>query len=329
MVDVSPQAEVPSPTPPSQPSPFTPPMHPETPLYPHQLQCSHFTMDPPSIEPMTMIPTLGLYIEHHDLPTSSLSDPLGPPHDDEPKADAPQPPPPPKHCTRVKKHKIVNIEKEVVNRYIDEGVAELVPGVLFIDVRHATLVTRSVDTERGDLSPQEKKTVDAIVKASEYPLSIVLVVSIVLDILLGGYETTATLMSLIVYFLGQAPNALENLKEEHQGIRKRKEDGEPLNWEDYKKMKFTRNVIINIIFIYSDLFSTRKVICEAMRCGNVVKFLHRKALQDVKYKASNLMEIMIKNVADILIPSGWKVFPIFTAVNFDSALHRNPLEFNP
>ncbi|XP_075662023.1 E3 ubiquitin-protein ligase RGLG2-like [Castanea sativa] len=36
-------------------------------------------------------------------------------------------------------------------------------------------VTRSVDTERGDLSPQEKKTVDAIVKASEYPLSIVLV----------------------------------------------------------------------------------------------------------------------------------------------------------
>jgi len=41
------------------------------------------------------------------------------------------------------------------------------------------------------------------------------------------------------------------------------------------------------------------------------------------------MEIMIKNVADILIPSGWKVFPIFTAVNFDSALHKNPLEFNP
>ncbi|XP_051136791.1 E3 ubiquitin-protein ligase RGLG2-like [Andrographis paniculata] len=36
-------------------------------------------------------------------------------------------------------------------------------------------VTRSVDTNRGQLSPQEKKTVDAIVKASEYPLSIILV----------------------------------------------------------------------------------------------------------------------------------------------------------
>ncbi|KAL2243898.1 UNVERIFIED_CONTAM: E3 ubiquitin-protein ligase RGLG2 [Sesamum indicum] len=36
-------------------------------------------------------------------------------------------------------------------------------------------VTRSVDTGRGELSPQEKRTVDAIVKASEYPLSIILV----------------------------------------------------------------------------------------------------------------------------------------------------------
>lgn len=36
-------------------------------------------------------------------------------------------------------------------------------------------VTRSVDTERGRLSPQEQKTVDAIVEASKFPLSIVLV----------------------------------------------------------------------------------------------------------------------------------------------------------
>ncbi|XP_015071056.1 E3 ubiquitin-protein ligase RGLG2-like [Solanum pennellii] len=36
-------------------------------------------------------------------------------------------------------------------------------------------VTRSVDTVNGQLSPQEKRTVEAIVKASQYPLSIVLV----------------------------------------------------------------------------------------------------------------------------------------------------------
>nr|XP_023919162.1 leucine-rich repeat extensin-like protein 5 [Quercus suber] len=152
MVDVSPQAEVPSPTPPSQPSPLTPPMHPETPLYPAtSSNALTLPMDPPRTEPMTMIPTPGLYIEHHYPLTSSSSDPLGPPvgidmlqsdidvsdehpphqpspprgrpqrarrapicgtgghkighkgssmHDDEPKADAPQPPPSPKHYTR-------------------------------------------------------------------------------------------------------------------------------------------------------------------------------------------------------------------------------------
>ncbi|CAN8238709.1 unnamed protein product [Cochlearia groenlandica] len=36
-------------------------------------------------------------------------------------------------------------------------------------------VTRSVDTDSGGVSPQEQKTIDAIVRASEYPLSIVLV----------------------------------------------------------------------------------------------------------------------------------------------------------
>ncbi|XP_004304674.1 PREDICTED: E3 ubiquitin-protein ligase RGLG2 [Fragaria vesca subsp. vesca] len=36
-------------------------------------------------------------------------------------------------------------------------------------------VTRSVDTEGGKLSPQEQKTVDAIVEASKFPLSIILV----------------------------------------------------------------------------------------------------------------------------------------------------------
>ncbi|CAJ2669674.1 unnamed protein product [Trifolium pratense] len=36
-------------------------------------------------------------------------------------------------------------------------------------------VTRSVDTEYGKLSPQEQETLDAIVRASKYPLSIILV----------------------------------------------------------------------------------------------------------------------------------------------------------
>ncbi|KAF4369414.1 hypothetical protein G4B88_029470 [Cannabis sativa] len=41
--------------------------------------------------------------------------------------------------------------------------------------QYHVLVTRSVDTGKDKFSPQEQKTVDAIVKASEYPLTIILV----------------------------------------------------------------------------------------------------------------------------------------------------------
>ncbi|CAI9758560.1 unnamed protein product [Fraxinus pennsylvanica] len=124
-------------------------------------------------------------------------------------------------------------------------------------------------------------------------------VSVLLDLLLAGYETTSGLMALVVYFLAQAPFALQQLKEEHQTIRKRKKDGEALNWEDYKEMEFT-SYVIN----------------EALRCGNLVKFVHRKAVKDVEFKG-------------YLIPAGWQVLPIFSATHLDPTLHHNPFEFNP
>ncbi|KAJ8567924.1 hypothetical protein K7X08_020646 [Anisodus acutangulus] len=124
-------------------------------------------------------------------------------------------------------------------------------------------------------------------------------VSFVLDSLLGGYETTSLLMAMVVFFVGQSQKALDQLKEEHHNIRSTKEKEELLNWEDYKKMDFTQ-----------------KVINEALRYGNVVKFVHRKALKDVKFR-------------DYVIPAGWKVLPVFSAVHLDPSVHANALQFNP
>ncbi|XP_062010240.1 cytochrome P450 724B1 [Rosa rugosa] len=152
--------------------------------------------------------------------------------------------------------------------------------------------------ELAELGDGEVDFLDAIL--SKQSLNDDEIVSIVLDIMLGGYETTSTLMALIVYFLHHSPIAFAKLKEEHQAIRENKEDeSAPLDWEDYKKMEYSYNVI-----------------CEAMRCGNVVKFVHRKALQDVKFK-------------ELVIPSGWKVLPIFTASHMDPDLHDNPAQFDP
>ncbi|CAN1315959.1 Cytochrome P450 724B1 [Linum perenne] len=94
-------------------------------------------------------------------------------------------------------------------------------------------------------------------------------------------------------------DALSEVQLEHENIRSRKEEGVLLSLEDYKKMEFTHNVIN-----------------EALRCGNVVKFVHREALKDVKFK-------------DYFIPSGWKVLPVFTAVHLDSSLHPNAPHFDP
>ncbi|OIT05729.1 cytochrome p450 724b1 [Nicotiana attenuata] len=124
-------------------------------------------------------------------------------------------------------------------------------------------------------------------------------VSILQDLLLAGYETTSGLLSLLVYFLVQSPQALQYLKNEHRALRRTKKEGEPINWEDYKQMKFTI-MVIN----------------ETLRCGNLVKFVHRKAIKDVEFKG-------------YYIPAGWKVLPILSAVHLDPSLHQNPSEFNP
>ncbi|KAG5545865.1 hypothetical protein RHGRI_018130 [Rhododendron griersonianum] len=124
-------------------------------------------------------------------------------------------------------------------------------------------------------------------------------VSFVLDSLLGGYETTSVLMAMLIHFVGQSPAALAQLKLEHRTIRSMKGEDELLNWEDYKKMDFTQNVIT-----------------EALRYGNVVKFVHRKALKDIKFR-------------DYLIPCGWKVLPVLSAVHLDPSLHSDALQFHP
>lgn len=57
------------------------------------------------------------------------------------------------------------------------------------------------------------------------------------------------------------------LQEEHLMVRRSKAENEPIEWDDYKKMEFTQ-CLIN----------------EALRLGNVVKFVHRKAVKPIQFK---------------------------------------------
>ncbi|XP_044470662.1 cytochrome P450 90B1 [Mangifera indica] len=153
--------------------------------------------------------------------------------------------------------------------------------------------------EEGEQDMEEDDLLGWVLKHSN--LSTEQILDLVLSLLFAGHETSSVAIALSIYFLQGCPAAIKQLQEEHLEIAiAKKQSGETeLNWEDYKKMEFTQCVVN-----------------ETLRLGNVVRFLHRKALKDVRYQGYD-------------IPSGWKVLPVLAAVHLDSSLFDHPQSFNP
>nr|BCU09065.1 cytochrome P450 family 90 [Dioscorea japonica] len=125
---------------------------------------------------------------------------------------------------------------------------------------------------------------------------------LLLGLLFGGHETSSTAITLAVYFLEQCPKAVQQLREEHLNlVRMKKQRGESsaLTWEDYKSMDFAQCVV-----------------SETLRLGNIIKFVHRKAVTDVQFKGYD-------------IPKGWSVIPVFAAAHLDPTVYENPQKFDP
>ncbi|CAK9173563.1 unnamed protein product [Ilex paraguariensis] len=93
------------------------------------------------------------------------------------------------------------------------------------------------------------------------------IVDFLLALLVAGYETTSTIMTLAVKFLTETPLALAQLKEEHDEIRARKCELEALEWEDYKSMPFTQCVVN-----------------ETLRVANIISGVFRRAMTDINIK---------------------------------------------
>ncbi|KAG1341890.1 putative Cytochrome P450 90B1 [Cocos nucifera] len=127
------------------------------------------------------------------------------------------------------------------------------------------------------------------------------ILDLILSMLFAGHETSSAAIALAIYFLESCPKAVQQLREEHSEIaRMKKERGETgLNWDDYKQMEFT-HLVIN----------------ETLRLGNIVKFLHRRAIKDVQYKGYD-------------IPCGWEVVPIISAAHLDPSIYDDPQSYNP
>ncbi|XP_042519761.1 cytochrome P450 90A1 [Macadamia integrifolia] len=126
------------------------------------------------------------------------------------------------------------------------------------------------------------------------------IVDFLLALLVAGYETTSTIMTLAVKFLTETPLALAQLKEEHEEIRaKKKSPSDALEWNDYKSMPFTQCVIN-----------------ETLRVANIISGVFRRATADVHLKGYT-------------IPKGYKVFASFRAVHLDHLYYIDARTFNP
>ncbi|KAL4351868.1 hypothetical protein GQ457_06G039810 [Hibiscus cannabinus] len=158
---------------------------------------------------------------------------------------------------------------------------------------------RRTKLKEGKENTEEDDLLEWVLKHSN--LSTEQILDLILSLLFAGHETSSVAITLAIYFLPGCPMAIQQLREEHLEIaRAKNKSGEiELNWDDYKKMEFTQCVVN-----------------ETLRLGNVVRFLHRKALKDVRYKGYD-------------IPCGWKVLPVIAAVHLDPSLFDHPQHFNP
>ncbi|KAH6802292.1 Cytochrome P450 superfamily protein [Perilla frutescens var. frutescens] len=126
------------------------------------------------------------------------------------------------------------------------------------------------------------------------------IVDFMLALLVAGYETTSTIMTLAVKFLTETPLALAQLKDEHEEIRVKRSEKEGLQWEDYKSMSFTQCVVN-----------------ETLRVANIISGVFRRAMTDVTIKEG------------YTIPKGWKVFASLRGVHMDHHHFKDARVFNP
>ncbi|KAI8017684.1 Cytochrome P450 85A1 [Camellia lanceoleosa] len=127
-------------------------------------------------------------------------------------------------------------------------------------------------------------------------------------ILYSGYETVSTTSMMAVKYLHDHPKVLQELRKEHLAIRERKRAEDPINWNDFKSMKFTRSVIF-----------------ETSRLATIVNGVLRKTTQDMELNGESLM-LSSKHRYKY---NGWRIYVYTRENNYDPCLYPDPLAFNP
>ncbi|KAF8041128.1 hypothetical protein BT93_B3142 [Corymbia citriodora subsp. variegata] len=119
-----------------------------------------------------------------------------------------------------------------------------------------------------------------------------------LNLLFAGHDTSSSTLMLLLKYLSELPHVLDKILAEQREIAASKAPGELLQWDDLQRMKYSWNVL-----------------CEVMRMTPPVNGTFREALVDFTYEGYT-------------IPKGWKLHWIATVTHEDPNFHPRPTSFD-
>ncbi|KAL3845425.1 hypothetical protein ACJIZ3_002828 [Penstemon smallii] len=121
----------------------------------------------------------------------------------------------------------------------------------------------------------------------------------ILTLLVAGHDTTTAALTWLVKFLGENPDALQRLREEHLKIQSDREGGSTLTWSEVNNMPYTT-----------------KVISETLRRATILPWYSRKAAQDF-------------DIDGYKIRKSWSVNLDVVSIHHDPEIFPNPNKFDP
>ncbi|XP_052308844.1 beta-amyrin 28-monooxygenase isoform X4 [Populus trichocarpa] len=161
--------------------------------------------------------------------------------------------------------------------------------------RRREALDKKMESHRKDLLSHLLVTTDASGKL----LSESEIVDNMLMLLFASHDTTTSAMTCVMKYLAELPEVYEMVLREQLDIAKSKEAGELLKWEDIQRMRYSCNVV-----------------SEVLRMIPPIRGTFRKALVDFTY-------------AGYKIPKGWKLYWSPDSTTKDPAYFPNPEEFDP
>ncbi|KAM7490840.1 hypothetical protein LguiA_033761 [Lonicera macranthoides] len=127
----------------------------------------------------------------------------------------------------------------------------------------------------------------------------------IIGVIFAARDTTASVITWIVKYLGENPSVLQAVTKEQEAILKEKAEcseennSKALTWADTKKMPLTT-----------------RVIQETLRVASILSFTFREAVEDVEFEG-------------YFIPKGWKVLPLFRNIHHSADNFAEPEKFDP